>query len=366
MAEKKSLPKPRHINVEPKGKYYQWVVGGIALLFVLSIVFSLLQIGIHIGELTLPYGVVLLVFLIAYILASIRFVQTDEIGGIMVLERPAKEVEAGIAFVPLWLTELHTFPLSVQQTQFPADPELISKRRDAEGLLPGQVRPIRITTHAPRKPKDSDDMLDVQMTIEVTFAVRWQIERGDFFNFFVNIPGDGWEAKKAEINRQMRDSGETDLVEEVSKYTLGEVLKNIETLNGGLATCLQENVGHWGILILEARMQTPDITHELNIALAGIPTARANAEATVTNAEAEKIRLTREGEGRAAAKRAELTAEGEGLIGAARALEMEGQDYLALQIARDTVGEGDLIIGLEGVEKVIGLGKTIMQAGGKK
>lgn len=364
MAHEHTPSRLETIAIKPKKSRYVAAIAAFGLITAVAILLWFVPAGIHVGDHTLQYGHLLSAFCFVYFIASWQAVQTDEMAGIMVLEVPAKEVGAGWHFVPLWIAELHRVPLSVQQIQFPGDPEKVFKGKDDQPLPQGMFRPIRATTHAPKENASKDDKLNVQMTVEITFSVRWMVRRdSSFFTFFINIPGRNWAEKKANVEQQMRDSGETDLIEEIAEHTLGEVLSDIATINRKLSTCIQVNVEDWGISIREARMQTPDLTHDLNRALAAIPTARAKLEATITNARGEKIRLTEEGAGRAAAIKAEVAARGEGLKAAADALGMEGAEYASLETVREAVGEGDLIIGTEGVEKLLGLGKAVLGSG---
>ncbi|MDB5264738.1 MAG: hypothetical protein JWN64_309 [Parcubacteria group bacterium] len=312
------------------------------------------------------------VLLAAYYLTSIMFVQTNERGGITVLEKPAREVGPGMYFVPRFLMELFTIPISTQQDQFPADPELISKRPDEFGLKENELRPIRATTAAGRiVPGDdlqNEDPLNTRLTLELTYSIRWRLREKGFFDMYVSIPGRTWDDMRTEIRRQMRDTSESELVEEVSKRTPFEVNGDIQVLNAELEREVQTGVSDWGIDILEARLQTPDFSHDVSKALSNIATNRAEAQATAAKAQGEQQRLILEGEGQAqarerlaTARQAEIAAEGKGLKEAADALEMPGADYYAGEIVKTAVGEGDLIIGTDGISQIAGLGKYIFK-----
>lgn len=337
----------------------------VAISGFITFVLMFLPIGIHIGtSLVIRYGFLLWTLWLLYFAKSWQKVEAGELGGIFVLEIPAKEVYRGWHFVPLALAELHTIPLSVQEDQFPADPEKIDKRADEFGLKTDEFRPIRTTTGAPEQ--GVQNTLNVQMSIEVTFSVRWQIEHGGFFSFYINMPGKGWEGKLAEVRRQMRDTGEGELIEEIGKRPLYRVLNDIEELNNKLESRLESTLHGWSIRTIEARMQAPDISHAVNQALAGIPEARAKAEATVTAATAERERQILTGQGTAEAHKLLLTAEGEGVRDAALALGMSPEDYRAGEIAKATIGEGTLIIGDDGIAKALGIGAAILKKGGMK
>ncbi len=305
-----------------------------------------------------------LVILTLYLGLSIRVIDTEEIGGIMVLQKPSKAVEAGLAIVLLWFMELHKMPTGVQQVQFPAEPEQISKRPDEAGLLPGEMRPIRITT-GPPKPGDTtndNDVLTERLTVEVTVVVRWRVEHGTFFEVFVRIPGRNWPEKRHEIERQMRDTAETELIEEASGMTAGELVNNVSNVNKKLTTEVANCVLPWGVTVLEARMQSPDLSHQVSQKLAAIVTARAEAKATRVTADATRYKLEQEGQGRAAALQAELAAQGKGLKESADAMAdgTKPRELLEAEVAKATIGEGDLIIGTDGIAQALGLAKGLL------
>lgn len=385
-------PQPEHADTDPllaEGqRQYNLFVGLIIgswaltlLLWAIPAFTSLDAWGISFGGFTLAYGFVLWVPITLYIIASIRVVQTYERGGIMVLEKPVKEVEPGLQFVPLTVCELQTYPINPQQSQFPGEPEDIFKGDDDQTLPQGKVRAIRATTHAAKAGekcktflvKDDDgevigselrpvegfihdnDHLNVQKTIEVTFFVIWKVMPGNFFRFYLNIPGETWEDKMKFVEGQIRDSAETDLVEQIAKHTLGEVLFDIEGINRALTWHVQENLKAFGIEILEARMQNPDISKKLNAALQSIAEARATREKTRTDAEAERYRLEQIGEGEAAQIRAREKAKGEGQRAAADAMSMDPAEYRAGEVAEDALKDNStFVIGAEGIaEKII-------------
>jgi len=310
-----------------------------------------------------------LALLLAYYVTSLVKVETGFHGGITVLEDPALETGPGWFFVPRFLAEIDTMPAYTSQDQFPADPEKVSKRDDNLGLLPGEFRPIRAMT-AGSKPENGDDPLNTRLNLEVTAAVRWSLRDQGFFDLYIRIPGRRWDEKLTNIRKQMRDTLETELIEEIAERSPFEVNRDMPVINAQLKTELQTAVDDWGIEIEEARMQAPDFPHSVNIALASIAEARAIRQATETTALGEKTRLTLVGEGEAAARIAnaearkrELAAEGEGLREAADAMGITPEDYRAGEIAKATIGEGTLILGAEGIAQAIGLGKLITDKG---
>lgn len=312
----------------------------------------------------LASGSIFMLFFV-YWITSIRPVKTNYRAGITVLEQPAREVGPGYYFVPRFLCDMQMMPMTVIQEQFPADPEKVSKRDDDLGLLPGEFRPIRAMTRGPND-ADGNDPLNARLTLEVTFTVMWHIEKGDFFDLFVKIPGDTWDEKVVAIRHRMRDTGEAQLLQEIAKLSASEVNGKLEEIGHILETEIQKKVEGWGIHIDSADIQAPDYPHKVNDELANIVTSRARLQSTANDAEAERNRLAKIGEGEAAqvismaeAKKRAHILEGEGIKAAAESIGMAGEDYYAGQIAKETIGEGDVILGVEGIAQAVGLGKHI-------
>ncbi|MES2994789.1 MAG: SPFH domain-containing protein [Patescibacteria group bacterium] len=316
-----------------------------------------------------------LLLLGAYVASSIYVVQENEIGGIWVFQQRAMEVGPGFYLVPRIMAELNKLPTSSQQDQIPGEPELISKKPDDQGLLPGQVHPIRVTTKAGPSGDFTDDPLSKRLTLEVTLSIVWRIRKSHFFEMWERIPGSTWEEMRARVVKQLRDTGETQIVEKVSRRTTADLLENFAAVNEEIKAELQEAVNRWGIEIETCELQAPDIPKDVNDALARLAAEHAHGVADVIKAQAhskvEVLRATGEAEGRerlAEAKRVEHVKEGLGMKEAADALDISGSQYYSGQIAKVTVGEGDLVLGvdLEAAVQAIGLGKTILRSGTSK
>lgn len=311
----------------------------------------------------------------AYIATSIYVVQENEVGGIWIFQQRAMEVGPGIYLVPRVIGELNKLPTSSQQDQIPGEPEQISKRHDEEGLQPGQVYPIRVTTAADPGTDFNDDPLSKRLTLEVTISIVWRVRHTHFFEMWERIPGANWEEMRARVVKQLRDTAETQLVERISSRTTARVLTEFAVLNEEIKEELQKAIGPWGIEIESCELQAPDVPLEVNQALARLSAAHADGVATVTTAQAarqaEVLRATGEAEGRerlAEAERTEIHKRGIGMKQAAAELDISGADYYRGDVARDTVGEGDLVLGLdlEAAVQAIGIGKAALRGDKKK
>lgn len=311
------------------------------------------------------FELILMIPFLTYYVTSVYIVQEDHVAGIFVLQQYAWEIGPGVYFVPRFITEVGDLPVSFEQDQFPGDPERISKQRD-DLALNGLLRPFRTPT-AGSEPGDSDDPLNTRMTLEPTASVVWRLRRRSFFEMWIRVPGKTWPEKKINIRKQMYDSLHSMLGKSVAKRTPAQIFEQLEEIDLELEMALQIALEKFGVEIDRVEMQPPDLTHAVNIALAGISEARAQKQAGITRAEEEKQSeiLRQEGialgrERLSEADRKERQNRGVGDMEAAKALGMSGADFRAGEIAKETIGEGTMVLGVEGIAQAMGLGKLIL------
>lgn len=307
------------------------------------------------------------VLIAAWSLASIRRLPIGYRGGISVFDIPAMEVTSGWYLVLLGIAELHMYPVATINSQFPADPEFISKRPDTSPLAENELLPIRIMTAGPKP--GIDDILNERMALEFMFSVRWRMGEGEFFELYTAIPGHTWQEKEQEVRKQMRDTAEALLRGEVAKLTPAEINANLTKIGSRIKKLLQAVVSKWGIIIEGVEMQSPDFGSGVNHALAKIPETRATAKNTGIEARATRDRTIQEAEGEAVARerkadarKKELAVEGEGRADAAKALDMDGPAYATLGANAEALGKQSLVLGEAGVAQALGLGKAILES----
>lgn len=339
----------------------------IVLLYgALSLVLFAVSFAFSQFDALFTWGGLLLTLQLGHLALSFQSVNRNEIGGILFYGKAVKEVDAGIVFVPLGLLQLVTLPVYPIQVQFPGDPEKIFKGSDEEYFkLSEEERkkvalPIRALSGEPQDGARPTSILETQMTLEVNFYVRWTIEH--FWVFLTRI------GSIEEANRQLRDSGERVVVQAVSSRTPGTVVKELPQINTQLEEALEAITEDAGVRIDEAAMLAPDLTHGVNQAMRDTVTekakaaqriigAEAKARETVLAAEADEVRLTREGKGAAAAKEAELKALAKG----AKALGLSADQVASLEKARAfAAGNSTVIVdGGKGASSLTGLGTRI-------
>ena len=299
-----------------------------------------------------PYlrvGIEFAAIAVLYIVLSAKRILPDERAGSYFWGRALVELNPGPQFVPFGLMQVERIPREVQQFQAPGEPEKVFKGHDDEELKAGMVRPIRAVTRAPLPTENG--ILDAQMTIILSFAVQWLVD--DVFDFIANF------GTKENVEKQLRDTCESRLDEGAAATTPALYIASQTRINEDLATSVQLRFENSGIVIISVRNIAPDVSRGVSTELAKIPEARAKAVQTVATAEAEKTKLTREGEGKAAATLADLKARAEGQAEEMEKLKVPGDAILAAETARSISDKTDVIVvgGEGGMRDLMGLVK---------
>ena len=315
-------------------------------------------------------GGAFIVLALLFAASAITTIRTDEWAGFYFFGRALKLARPGphITFPGLVQT-VRAIPRSMKQIQCPGEPEDVYHGDEKSDIPDDMVWPIRVTTRGPTE--DETGILDVQMTIEWSFYVQFQIL--DFFMFVSNVGS-------FELAKQLiRDSGEKVLKEFASERTLRGVIEDLAIVDDALDNRIRELANRWGMQIFEANTLAPNISHPLAEELRNLPVANLKAEQVRLAAAGELVRLTMEGEGVAAATLARLTSEatgrqlfleGEaaGLKAKKKALGISGDSILAGEVASDAFkdanavlmggsGVADLFATVEATKKVMNEGK---------
>lgn len=328
-----SDPYVKSVRLYPK-LYWYLCVGTIAA-YVIFILAALLLWSVQ-PVAGLGVGFPLLLFVAIHISKSWGMVETNEWAAFYFYGRALRVLEPGPYFRPWGLMQIKKAPAELDQFQAPGEPEEIFHGDSKLPLPAGKVRPIRITTREPTATEKGH--LDVQMTAEWTFYVQFQIL--DFFMFMSRV-GSFENAKKL-----IRDTGEAVLNEFASKRTLNGMIKDLPKINRKLDDRIRALVNSWGMQVFEAKAFTPDVSHSLATAMRNLPIARLEAEQAETRGKGERRRLEEVGEGTAAAEKAMLlaraagreallAAEAKGLAAKKKALEVDGEDILAADVATE-------------------------------
>ncbi len=342
----------QEIMVEP------WIYSATLIGYtIVALILAILAVSFGDVNSTFGWGGAVLGLLVMHFLFSFSQVNENERAGVLFFGAPVREFNPGFVFHPMGILELKKLPKSPIQVQFPGDPEKVYKGSDEEYFkLPedgrkGHVLPIRAVTGKSKGDTAGEaGILNSQMTLEVTFYVRWVIEQ--FWLYLVTV-GD-----QEETNRQFRDSGERVIIQEIAKRTVAEVVEELHAINDALATRFEEITQDYGVKIVETAMLSPDINHKVNESLRDVVNAKAKGIQTVIAANAERVRLTEIGAGEAAAKLAELDALSKG----AKALGVFAGDVIDLEKTR-AMAQGNATVIVDGGSKasgIVGLGARLV------
>lgn len=264
---------------------------------------------------------VFLALILLHLILSFKSLDAQRIGGVLFFGAFAKDVKPGFILVPAFSCRLVSETALIMQRQFPGEPEEIDKS-GKDTPEEGKVMPIRIT-HA--EIEDSNDPLDKRITTEPTFFVSYQIV--DFEAFYTNI------GSSEEAERQMRDTGESEVRVKFSALTARQTNEQQSDLNNGLMESIENLVETWGVKIKRVGIML-NFNHELNKAMAGVGQAAYDKKSTIITAEGEKQKLILEGTGTAKAEELFLKARA---IGYQKIAEELGIDDKAFVLQMETL-----------------------------
>lgn len=326
---------------------------GIAVIVVMVITTGLLWGSLFFGD-YFDGGQTALIFLVMYILLSFKEIRANEVGAAFCYGKALQVLPSGLHFAPLWLMQIKKGPRTVQEFQCPGEPEKVQKTGDEVPLKEGMVRPIRVVTGGPSD-KKTGDLLNTRMTLSLSFFVQWAIT--DVLDYTSNY-GDS-----AQVEKQVRDIGEAILAEIAVVNSPASFIDDLLKTNKLLAKGMDKRFENSGVHIIAARLISPDVSHEVSIALANIPKVRAEAEQAKVKSEGEKTRLTNEGAGKAAAELAMLTARADGRKKMMDALGVDGDAVLASEAVNGILDKTDvLVMGQGGATDAMGLVKAAQSA----
>jgi regulator of protease activity HflC (stomatin/prohibitin superfamily) len=259
--------------------------------------------------------------------------------------------------------QLVRLPRSVDQRQFPGNPEQVFKGDDKATLPSGMVRPIRVVTGDGDVPEEQRKPLQDRATLTVSFFTQFVITHP--LCFLVNFK------TFDRFIDQVRDAGETVLSERASEGNAADFVDNQVETNGILDERIETRFRNSGVNILHANMISPDISHETSEELAKITRARAKVKQTIIRSEGIKVYRTKKGEGDGLGEKARLSGRAAGMKAMKTDLGIEdGEVVIAAEVARAIADKTDVILaGAEGgMRDIVGMAKGV-QAGlnaGKK
>lgn len=295
----------------------------------------------------LTLGGLLILLPVAYLWRSWGVANTDEFTLAYFFGRALKELKPGPHFLPWKLVQLRKIPRTRRQFQAPAETEKIFYGSDEEDLPAGMQRALRIVSGKPGP--DETGPLAIQMTLEITWYVQYQVLPGKLLQF-QSIVGSYENAEK-----MMRDTGDALINEFVSTHSVDGIISGLAAFNRNFDDKMRALTNQWYMEVYEAKVLPINPGKTVSEELRNVPAANLRAAQIRTTAEAERFRLEQEGAGKAKAEADLLEAqatgrkqflEGEaaGLKAKIEALGVSGEDVLAAEVASDAFKHADTII----------------------
>lgn len=274
-------------------------------LFVAS--FLLAFLGIKIYEINI--GFVLLTLELCYLAFSFGTIKADQIAVLLFFDKPIDTLKPGLYFAPKGLYSVVKYKGTENNDELPSSPEKIFH---GEGSVPeGMYAPIRIKFGQPNEndPKQlENDPYHYAMVTEIVPVVRWIITEPKTF-----IQRMGTEENCRQI---LTDKTTAVFGDELSKMTPARALMELRGLSQSLEDVLSEETKDCGFKIIDAYLKPFSFSKGLNEAVLEVPKAERLAKAKTIGAEAERVRLEKEGQGKAKQEKAmfEVRATGEAKI----------------------------------------------------
>jgi regulator of protease activity HflC (stomatin/prohibitin superfamily) len=341
--------------------------------------------------------IAVLMIITGYTILSIRVSKIDQVAALVFLGKPLYELNPGPHLVPFGLFTMPVEIRTVIQRELPGEPEKVWY---GEGDTPdGKVDPLRIPTA--ESTKKSTDPLENRMTLEPALVLRFRIKTQGNNNFikFIQTVGTVDEAVKQLTDTSVRAVSE-EYASRTPKLIIAELAKIQRVLKLRSEILVGDRCGHetdeedekgnkkicskttsgkdccedsnhetswrpaWGIDVLEVSVKVVGLSHTVNKAMRDVPAAGYRKKMTITDAEAEQIRLTKEGLGVAAANHAKekgtLTGRAEGLQEMMSRLKIDPDEPMSL-VQIETLREAlensqhTIIAGSSGISDLLGM-----------
>ncbi len=368
-AEKKEIKKQKAKDAslyEPADRYY-WAT--VALYVFTQVILGLLvslPLTTEVVSMGIPVniGVTALLLQTLHFIGSFRSIKVDDLAGFTLFGRPWYVPKPGLYLVPLWILKVIRASRNYKDKRFPGPADKIfrisSTLQDTRvgGDIPpeGMVRPIFVMTGEPKlteedekKLKDNGgaNPLDRQLSAEIAYFVRYRPDQeyGGIFRIARNL-----SAQIGDIDERILDlvqeQSERDMKAVLSRHTPATIIENWDIINKVFVLKLRLAVMRLGIDVDKngGGLDDLNLSHKTNDAQAEVTREQFRKHATITKAEAEKIKRQKEREGDAAGELAWLTAEAEGRKKMKEALKVKGDAVLASESVRGILGSTDVIL----------------------
>lgn len=366
IGEEEAAKENQHFEPPLPNRYWSTIVAYIALQVFLSIIsIRFMSTVVNVG-LPVNVGWMTLLLQSMHFFSSLRSISVDDLAGFTLFGRPWYIPNPGLYIAPAGVMRTIRASRNYKDKRFPGPSDKVfrvsnEQQRTREGgdIPPkegGFVRPIFVMTGKPqlterdkRDAKDNErDPLDQQLSVEISYFVRYRPRQrsGGIFRVARSLSAQT-EDIDSRILDLVQEQSERDMKTILSKLTPATIIANWDLVNEVFILKLRLAVMRLGIQIDKhggGGLVDINVSHDTNDAQARVARALFEKQTKVIAAEAEKIRLEREGSGTASAVLAKLTAEADGRKKMKEALEVSGNDILASETTRNILGNTDVIL----------------------
>lgn len=331
-------------------------------------------------------GVVVLLLQALHFAKSLRSIGVDDLAGFGLFRRPWFIPRSGLYQVPWGILTVIRADRNYKDKRLPGPASKIFRvsselqnKREGGDMPPADskdlVRPIFAMTGEPRltdadktkiKESGGENPLDRQLSVEIAYFVRYRPDQnyGGIFRIARNL-----SARTEDIDQRIQDliqeQSERDMKSVLSRHTPATIIENWDLINKVFIMKIRLAVMRLGIDIDSNGGGLDDInpSHATNEAQADVTREQFKKLATITRAEAEKVKRKKEREGDAAGELAWLEAQAKGRKKMKDDLEVTGDAVLASESTRGVLADTDvLVLGEGGMRDVLSLVKGAQSA----
>lgn len=229
-------------------------------------------------------GIILVALIIAYIVASVGTIDTDEVGLLKFWGKPIMHLSPGPYFAPLGILQVDKEQGTEFQDELPSDPEKIFRDEDTKPVPAGMFPPIRVKFGQPLPKSKEDpalwvllkgDPYNVAMVAEVVPVVSWRIVD---MKKFRAVLGTVHNARKI-----LGDKCVEVFNDEFARITPAKASLGLAVTSQKMEDVLMAEArkGNWGIKITDAYIKPFGFSHHLNKAVVGVKIADQESQALV-------------------------------------------------------------------------------------
>jgi len=223
-----------------------------------------------------------------------------------VFGKPTRELKTGFQFMPWGVMKKHTLKdaRDLIQIQAPAPPELIQWTDEKIPLEPGMFRPLYVISGPPDENGNPDDLMNKRAQFGISYYGTATVDNA--LRFLIRF---GTVEKFIDFAREYGDSSLNVLFQDKSASA---ILDNRQQISDRFDNQIRNRTRNLGVRIHPFEVTAYNLSHELAAAMRDYVEVGYRVKTGEAEAGLARVRLTEEGEGKAAAEKAMLLAKADG------------------------------------------------------